>query len=267
MNNKFTCYKRFIAIMSIVLCFSLCGCSFSDFNSKEKEGISEAATTDSSALTERQKKILAEESLPTDIDKLNSNQKRGITNIEKAYLYLDDKYKGVEFEYDSHRPAAIMGKEETYFIPKGYDKNDNRNIVTVVKDRDGTYYDKNGYVLIIVRDTVEKVITDYLESYFGKGNVKVYVYPLSADMKYDDEINEKTVTDKVASQAVMFLSEEVCSPEKLDEFSEKYSNDGHAFECGFRATIVCQEDFNSLTYENHEDLYDKEHMIYDVNIN
>ncbi len=254
-------YKLFILIIAL-LCFTFCGCSLGNSGENSRIKISELTE-----LTERQKKILAEESLPTELNELKPDQKRGIMNIEKAYLYLDDKYKGVEFEYDSHRPAAIMGKEKTYFIPKGYDKNDNRNIVTVVKDRDGTYYDKNGYVLIIVRDTVEKVITDYLESYFGKDNIKVYVYPLSADMNYDDEINEKTVTDKVASQALMFLSEEVCSREKLDDFSEKYSNDGHAFECGFRATIVSQEDFNSLTYENHEDLYDKEHMIYDVNIN
>lgn len=254
-----------LTLITAILCFTFCGCSLPRYNNKNKT--SKTKVSEMTELTERQKKVLESEGLPTDIDKLTDNQKRGIKNIEKSFLYLDDKYPGVEFEYLSHYPAGIMGHEKTDFVPKGYDKDDERNLVTVEKDRDGTYYDKNGYVLIIVRDTVKKVITDYLESYFGKDNVKVYVYPLSADMNYGDEINEKTVTDKVASQADIFLSEEVCSREKLDDFSEKYGNDDHVFVCGFRATIVNQEDFNSLTFENHDDLYDRDHMIYDMIIN
>ena len=266
MNNKFTCYKRFIAVMSIVLCFSLCGCSFSIFNSKEKEQKSVTETSDSSELTERQKQILAEVSLPTDIDELNSNQKRGITNIEKAYLYLDDKYKGVEFEYISYYPAGIMGQEKTDFVPKGYDKDDERNIVSVRKDRDGNYDDNNGYALIVVRDTMEEVVAEYAEAYFGKGNVKVYVHPYLAEMEYDDEINENTVKDKVKSTAVLFVPDEVCTETQLDDFSDTYKNDGHDFECRFRATIIKKEDFDGLTYINHGDMYDGEHIIYDIDI-
>lgn len=256
---------RSLILLTALLCFTLCGCSLIRRTNRNKT--SKIKVTEITELTERQKKVLESEGLPTDIDKLSYKQKAGIIHIEKAFEYLDDKYKGVEFEYLSHLPPAIMGKEETRFVPKGYDKDDSRNIVTVEKARGGNYDDNNGYILVIVRETTEKVITDYLESYFGEGNVKVYVYPCSTKLKYDDKINEKTVTDKVASQASVFLSEEVCSREKLDNFSEKYNNDGHAFVCGFRATIVNQEDFNSLTFENHDDLYDMNHMIYDIIIN
>lgn len=264
MNNKLICYKQFIAVMSIALCFSLCGCSFSDFNTKEKESVTEAA--DKSELTDRQKQILVEESLPTDIDELNSNQKRGITNIEKAYLYLDDKYKGVEFEYISYYPAGIMGQEKTDFVPKGYDKDDERNIVSVIKDRDGNYDDNNGYVLIVVRDTMEEVVAEYAEAYFGKGNVKVYVHPYLAEMEYDDEINENAVKDKVKSTAVLFVPDEICTPAQLDAFSDTYKNDGHDFECRFRATIIKNEDFDGLTFKNCGDMYDEDHTIYDIDI-
>lgn len=256
-----------IAVMSTILCCYLCGCSVSDTsgrNSDGSENVSEAATADRSVLTERQKQILAEESLPTDIDELSASQKRGIMNIENAFLYLDEKYKGVEFEFISHYAAGIMGHEKTDFVPKGYDRDDSRNIVTVEKDRDGNYSDK--YILVAVREPMEKVVTEYVEAYFGKGNVKVYVHPYLADMEYDDEINENVVKDKVKSTAVLFVPNEVCTDTQLDTFSDTYKNDGHDFECEFRATIIRKEDFDSLTFKNCGDMYDNDHIIYDIDI-
>lgn len=255
---------RSLILLTALLCFTLCGCSLIRRTNRNKT--SKIKVTEITELTERQKKVLESEGLPTDIDKLSYKQKLGIINIEMAFEYLDDKYKGVEFEYLSHYLASIMGKEKTNFVPKGYDKDDHRNIVTVEKERGGNYDDNNGYILVIVRETTEKVITDYLESYFGKGNVKVYVHPYLAEIEYDDEINENTVKDKVKSSAVLFVPDEVCTETQLDAFSDAYKNDGHDFECRFRATIIKKEDFDDLTYINHGDMYDREHIIYDIDI-
>lgn len=159
-----------------------------------------------------------------------------------------------------------MGQEKTYFYPKGYDKDDDRNLVTVEKSRDGIYDDRNGYFLVVVREETEKVIKKYLEAYFGEGNIKVYVFPCSANLKYDDEINEDTVKDKVESQAVLFISDEVCTETQLDTFVDKYKNDSHDFVCNFKATIIKKENFDDLTYENHEDMYDDDHIVYDIDI-
>ncbi|MCR5600266.1 MAG: hypothetical protein K6G33_05955 [Ruminococcus sp.] len=269
MKKKKHYIRSTVLLLSVAMYCGLCGC-YVPIGKKDDTTVNEPTsavtpTADRSVLTERQKAILAENGLPTDIDKLESNQKRGIMNIENAFLYLDEKYKGVEFECLSHDSAWIMGQEKTAFVPKGYDKEDSRNIVTVEKDRDGNYSDK--YILVAVREAMEKVVTDYVEAYFGEGNVKVYVYPCSADMEYDDVINENTVKDKVESTAVLFVPDEECTEAQLDAFSDTYLNDGHDFVCNFRATIIRKEDFDRLTYKNHSDMYDRDHMIYDIDIN
>lgn len=262
--KKIHCFKCDIAIISVILCWVLWGCS--TYNSSETEYVSDIATSDRSVLTERQKHILAEESLPTDLDELTASQKRGIMNIENAFLYLDEKYPGIEFDYVSHYPAGLMGQEKTDFIPKGYDKEDSRNLITVEKDRKGIFDDRNGYMLVAVRETMEKVITEYVESYFGEGNIKVYIHPYLAEMEYGDEINENTVKDKVKSTAVLFASDELCTETQLDAFSDNYKNDGHDFECEFRATIIRKSDFEGLTFNNCGDMYDSDHIIYDIDI-
>ena len=50
-------------------------------------------------LNSRQIKILEENSLPTEMSQLNGRQKGGIKEIESAFVYLEEKYPGVEFEY------------------------------------------------------------------------------------------------------------------------------------------------------------------------
>ncbi len=259
----------FLCILFCALSFS--GCSLADSkhtssNSASNDTESELATADKSTLTERQKQILIEESLPTALDELTASQERGIMNIENAFLYLDEKYPGIEFDYVSHYPAGLMEYEKTDFVPKGYDKEDSRNLITVEKDRKGIYDDRNGYMLVAVRETMEKVITEYVESYFGEGNAKVYIHPYLAEMVYGDEINEDTVKDKVKSTAVLFVPDEICTKAQMDAFSDTYKTDGHDFECEFRATIIRKEDFDGLTYNNCGDMYDYEHMIYDTDI-
>ncbi len=261
----------FLCILFGTLSFS--GCSLADSkhtssnsNSNSIDSESEVATAAGSTLTERQKKILSEESLPTELDKLSASQERGITNIENAFLYLDEKYPGIEFDYVSHYPAGLMEYETTDFVPKGYDKEDSRNLITVEKDRKGNYDDRDGYMLIAVRETMEKVIAEYVESYFGEGNAKVYIHPFLAEMEYTDIINEDTVKDKVQSTAVLFVPDEICTKAQMDAFSDKYKSDGHDFVCRFRATIINKNDFDGLTYNNCGDMYDNKHIIYDIDI-
>lgn len=253
---------RLFTLITALLCFTLCGCSIFRYNNKDKT--SKIKVTEVTELTERQKKVLESEGLPTDIDKLSYKQKAGIIHIEKAFEYLNDKYKGVEFEYCSHTPAAIMGFERTDFIPVGYDKEDNRNIVTVKKDRDGNYSDD--YMLVAVRKPIENVITKYLEEYFGKGCVKAYVHPFWTDFQYGDEINEETVIGRVKECASFFIPEDICSKKQLDAFSDKYqkTKSDNKLGCEFRATIVSREDFDNITLYNSSDLYNDEHIIYDI---
>ena len=117
--------------------------------------------SDPDVLTSRQIEILEENSLPTDMDKLNARQSGGIKAIESAFVYLEEKYPGVEFEYISHTQAGLMNTEDTTFVPVGLDKEDDRNIVTVNYDREGNYSDD--YMLVAVREETEKSIEKYLE--------------------------------------------------------------------------------------------------------
>lgn len=247
--------KQLFAIFSILLCLTSCS------------GIGSSKSNNSSALTElneRQKKVLESEGLPTDIDKLSYKQKSGIINIENAFEYLDDKYKGVEFEYSSHRPAAIMGSQQTKFVPAGYDKDDDRNIVTVKKDRDGNYNDD--YMKIVTRKPIENVIDKYAESYFGLDNVKTFAFVGGTDLKYGDIISEETVKGTTHTYAAFFMPENICSEAKLQEFADIITkwNGYNQMYCTFRATIVSENDFREMDDSIFDDYHSKYKLIDDI---
>ncbi len=248
--------RAFIAAISIMTSLCFCSCiSLSDLtklNSSKTDSSEELPTADRSVLTERQKEILAANSLPTDIDELSYKQKAGIMDIEDAFLYLDEKYPGVEFEYGSHMSAGLMNTEYTKVVPAGYDRSDDRNVVTVSYDRDGNCSDD--YMLVVVREAMENVIIDYLENYFGKDNFKVYVHPMGTDLEFGDEISEETVIGgNVRSVAELLLPDDICSEEKLNEFAEAYRSVYGVYRCRLSATITKREDFDNFTYENMYD--------------
>ena len=220
--------------------------------------------SDPDVLTSRQIEILEENSLPTDMDKLNARQSGGIKAIESAFVYLEEKYPGVEFEYISHTQAGLMNTEYTTFVPVGLDKEDDRNIVTVNYDREGNYSDD--YMLVAVREETEKSIEKYLESYFGKDNFKVFVHPVQTDLQYGDVINEENIKGNVQSVVDLFVCDDTCSEDKLNEFAKYYKNYADIYKCRFRTVIINQEDLDKLNYSNQTDIYDGDHIIYRVDI-
>lgn len=246
--------KRFIALMATAVLAAACLVSCESRKYKQ---------SNPDVLTSRQIKILEENSLPTEMSQLNGRQKGGIKEIESAFVYLEEKYPGVEFEYISHTQAGLMNTEDTKFVPVGYDKEDDRNIVTVNYDRDGNYSDD--YMLVLVREPMEKVVTNYIQKYFNTKDVKVFLKPGGTDLEYTDEINEKTVIGKVRSRAFVFIPDAICSESKLKSFSEdclKWTKDDNIF-CGYRATTVCREIFDEINEHNYSDVY-KGEIISDV---
>ena len=254
---------RLFTLITALLCFTLCGCSIFRCNNKDKT--SKIKVTEITELTERQKKVLESEGLPTDIDKLSYKQKLGIINIEMAFEYLDDKYKDVEFEYLSHRPVWIMGNQETKFVPAGYDKNDYRNIVTVEKDKFESSYTDN-YMLVLTRKPIENVIDKYAESYFGLDNVKTFAFVGGTDLKYGDIISEETVKGTTHTYAAFFMPENICSKAKLQEFADVTTkwNDENQMHCTFRATIVSENDFRKMDDFIFDDYHSKYKLIDDI---
>ena len=261
-NNNFTeCaimhkllkFMLLVGLAISVVCLLWCSLREKTNNSKKETSKyeEELPTADRSSLTERQKKILQEEGLPTELNKLTQSQKIYIAVIEDALLYLDKQYEGVSFDFHTLRPASIMGKQELRFIPTGFDKEDKRNFVTVVKERDGSGYSDN-YMLIPVRESMENVIKSYMEDYFSKGEVKIYLRPGSTEIEYGDVINETTVIGKVQSRAAVFLPSDICPEDKFNTFIDdclKWTNDND-IQCGYRFTTVDRENYEKISQCN-----------------
>ena len=247
--------KKLIALMTTAVIATSCLVSCESRKYKQ---------SNPDVLNSRQIKILEENSLPTEMSQLNGRQKGGIKEIESAFVYLEEEYPGVEFEYISHTQAGLMNTEDTKFVPVGYDKEDDRNIVTVNYDRDGNYSDD--YMLVAVREETEKAIQKYLESYFGKGNFKIFVHPVQTDLQFGDVINEEYVKENVQSVVDLFVDDGTCSEDKLNEFAKDYKNYNDIYPCRFRARIIKREDLDNLTYSNRTQIYDGSHIIYNVDI-
>ncbi|MBQ8181740.1 MAG: hypothetical protein IJ010_07220 [Ruminococcus sp.] len=252
-----------ITLITALLCYIYCRCSFPKYSKNDKT--SKTKVTEMTELTERQKKVLESEGLPTDIDKLSYQQKSGIIHIEKAFEYLDDKYPGVEFEYLSHRPEGILGSQLTKFVPAGYDKEDDRNIVTVERDKFENKY-TDDYMCVVTRKPIENVIDKYAESYFDVDNVKTFAFVGGTDLKYGDIVSEETVKGTTYTSIAFFMPENICSEEDLQKFADVITkwNDENQMRCTFRATIVSENDFKEMDDSIFDNYFGKYKLINDI---
>ena len=110
--------QKRIVLLITVLSLMLCGCAGKapDSSASGQTESAQVVQTESAAagqsekytvkLTERQKKILRDEGLPEEYDRLTDSQKNAIVKIESALSYLEETYED-EFEYTGYVSGGL----------------------------------------------------------------------------------------------------------------------------------------------------------------
>ena len=197
-----------ILLTSAVCCLCVCffGCAAQDPNS---------STT--SRLNEWQMNLLEAEGLPTEYDQLTVKQQNTIDRVWKMISYLNKKYDE-EFVYVDYIPPELNQSETLTAYPRSTGSGNGKYLVTVKTTRGGF---KDNYFDFSVEDLAEELTNEFLTEHFGD-SYKYFVSPLACDVKMS-EMEDGKFQWKYGAENRIFLLEELCSIDHVEEFAVEYA--------------------------------------------
>ena len=177
-------------VVLIVLCFTIalmfCSCNFINpilRNNSNSKG--------SYVLCDRQKKILKQEGLPLDYEKLDDMQKSAIECIEDIFKYLDKTYPKEKFEYSGYVPYSTLEPEHLIVESQYGEVTVNRYVSTYLPGFPSSFDDD--FKTVKAADIYATVVDDYLAKKYDTDKYLVDVY---ASEYLDDTFDPKTITEK-----------------------------------------------------------------------
>ena len=208
--------QKRIVLLITVLSFMLCGCagmtpdSSASGQSKSAEaGQSEKYTV---KLTERQKKILRDEGLPEEYDRLTDSQKNAIIKIERVLSYLEETYED-EFEYLGYVSGGLDGE---YVTAKISDTLPEKIVTVYISYSNGKYTYTDNYEAKMAEEEYKKEITDFLSGYLDPADFQVY-----AEIRELRDAGESLVERAVG--VPLILVNNVCSEEEVKAAAQAYA--------------------------------------------
>ena len=197
-----------ILLTSAVCCLCVCffGCTAQDPNSST-----------ASRLNEWQMNLLEAEGLPTDYDQLTVKQQNTIDRVWKMISYLNKKYDE-EFVYVDYIPPELNQSETLTAYPRSTGSGNGKYLVTVKTTRGGF---KDNYFDFSVEDLAEDLTNEFLTKHFGD-SYKYFALPLACDVKMS-EMEDGKFQWKYGAENRIFLLEELCSIDHVEEFAVEYA--------------------------------------------
>ena len=242
-------FAVFISISVLVLCCAGCWKKPTDTGIEKTKTEFEQKVEEESMLelNQRQVEICEAVGLPTQVDELDSHQKKAIMRIEDLLQYLDDKYNK-SFKYAGYVAAGVL--EDEHLIAYSEDMNIYKT-TTLYVNKDGALEDD--YVQVYVAAEIESELTLYV-MHNWKANAKAFVSACDTETEDITDVSLETLGDTCAFFTI------VLEGPATQEDVEKYSNDfiSWAKQYGLYGTVetyvVESEDFDDTTIENYENI-------------
>ena len=219
--------KRLLLLTACCFCLLSFGGCFSDH--------SNSSTT--SRLNEWQMNLLEAEGLPTDYDQLTVKQQNTIDRVWKMISYLNKKYDE-EFVYVDYIPPELNQSETLTAYPRSTGSGNGKYLVTVKTTRGGF---KDNYFDFSVEDLAEELTNEFLTEHFGD-SYKYFALPLACDVKMS-EMEDGKFQWKYGASNRIFLLEELCSVDNLEEFAVEYAQFLYDHELSGRHRIEVLREF------------------------
>ena len=219
--------KRLLLLTACCFCLLSFGGCFSDH--------SNSSTT--SRLNEWQMNLLEAEGLPTEYDQLTVKQQNTIDRVWKMISYLNKKYDE-EFVYVDYIPPELNQSETLTAYPRSTGSGNGKYLVTVKTTRGGF---KDNYFDFSVEDLAEELTNEFLTEHFGD-SYKYFALPLACDVKMS-EMEDGKFQWKYGASNRIFLLEELCSVDNLEEFAVEYAQFLYDHELSGRHRIEVLREF------------------------
>ena len=259
----------FTATITSVVCLGSCGRTQTTKPPQTSINTSQAETsiqTSNDILNDWQKEVLAAEGLPTEADQLTDAQLRSIQRIYEMITYLNDKYDE-EFIYAGYLEPASNQTETLYAYPRLLGADYGRNTVTVKAAKDGFTDDYSDRSIV---DYAEEMANDFMKDYFDSDQVIAFFRVNACDIK-KNEVIDGDFQWKLGVSDIIFVNEEICNADQVEEFAANYAKwlYDHELDGRHRINIVKDMDVTQITYEEIADVYDYDNYLgyYDFGFN
>ena len=154
------------------------------------------------SLTARQKKILKQEGLPLDYEKLDDMQKSAIECIEDIFKYLDKTYPKEKFEYSGYVPYSTLEPEHLIVESQYGEVTVNRYVSTYLPNFLSSFDDD--FKTVKAADIYATVVDDYLAK---KYDTDKYLVDVSVSKYLDDTFDTKTITQNCNGCVYLYVDD------------------------------------------------------------
>lgn len=206
MKNKF---RIGMIVGFIFLMIGVCGCLMNHPNLSKN-------TKPEVSLSERQKRILAENGLPIEYDELRISQRSAIMAIEEMLCYVEEKYD-TSFSYAGYIAASPLEKEHMLAFPTSGSKMS--DTFTITKNGD-TYEDD--YINVAINAEFTSYIYENVQSFAPDTEFKVFS-KITKTSFLEVPASPPDFDGKVESSLLIFIDGSTFKEEDLGSFKAQFT--------------------------------------------
>ena len=256
-------WKKLIIIgIVIIMGTGVCGCSMkrNDSNGKKLSEMSNKVAE--LVLNERQKEILEEVGLSTDVEELTYMQKRAIITIDEMLTAMEEKYDR-SFSYAGYVAPGLLEYEHLIAYPSDGARSIDSFEVRKVEGENGTEYEDD-YMNVVARKIYEEYIAEYCQTQVGENNVKVY--SIITGIKDEGKVlKEEQIEFNVSGESNIFLDAEKVTEEAYNELRlncKKWMED-HGINDSTEFILLKEGELKKVNAYNYTDYFASEYYLRD----
>lgn len=205
--------RALAALLALILLMGVCGCTMNPNEIVPDVNKETQAPENKVVLTERQKKILADEGLPQEYSELTTRQQKSITDIEQMLQAVESKY-GKTFLYINYTAEKELESGEL----TAYPENGNAAIdaFTVKREADNSFSDT--YMCVLARPAFEEYLSAYAAETAGTDRIRVYSKVLETSLSQDSAMPED-FANKLTADSWIFVDGASVTEEAFASFT------------------------------------------------
>lgn len=248
--------RKLIIIGSVIIIgIGACGCNMKKNDSGGRKRSEMGNKVAELVLNDRQKEILEEVGLPTDVEELTYMQKRDIIAIDEMLTAVEEKYNR-SFSYVGYVAKGPLEYEHLIAYPSdGFPDYDNFE-VRKVKGEKGTEYEDD-YMNVAIRDDFSEYLTDITSQVFHTESVKAFAEVTRTTLT-EIPSDERMYNGAVGSSNYIYIDSASINSEELQMYVDELEKVLYENELYGISQIIC------LKENEIENLNEYNYSFYDI---
>lgn len=248
---------RKLIIIGIIIIFGIgaCGCNMKKNDSGGRKRSEMGNKVAELVLNERQKEILEEVGLPTDVEELTYMQKRDIIAIDEMLTAMEEKYNR-SFSYAGYVAPGLLEYEHLIAYPSDGARSFDSFEVRKVEGENGTEYEDD-YMLVAIRDDFSEYLTDITSQVFHTESVKAFAEVTRTTLT-EVPSDERMYNGAVGSSNYIYIDSASINSEELQTYVDELEKVLYENELYGISQIIC------LKENEIENLNEYNYSFYDI---